>query len=343
MANAQLVEKLELLGQSAREKSVIEVKLRLTKEEYHPKPKEKELLKATKPSKKVIQTMTCCVLACLIVGVILVASAISSYSKMSKLNGIIDDPGEKYELWLASWSNAESFSDLKEGWNDVEQDWNDRGVNVDWTYIEEVQSNMWGDIYSDRFDKELMSSLTDDADGYNMAGATKVFFALVLIIPIIICARKKKKHLKEWQKAMDHFTEVTKENEVLKKYNEEELPKLIREWEEKKPEMYAEYEKHMNSLRAKMAELDEIISQHAHLLPADHHYYAEDIASIIKRGRAHDVEEARKLYDEESQALWEKQRAARDRCSNCANSKSCDYFVKEGFRTSGEVCPAYRP
>ena len=99
----------------------------------------------------------------------------------------------------------------------------------------------------------------------------------------------------------------------------------------------------MNSLRTKVTQLDEVISQYAHLLPNDYHYWAEDIASIINRGHAHDIEEAIELYDEERHALWEKQRAARDRCSNCANSKSCDYFVKEGFRTSGEVCPAYRP
>ena len=362
MDNLTLIEQLNDLGKSTREKNlIIKYKLSRTKEEYHPKPEAKELVKIKKPSKKAVQRTTLGIFLCVLIGSILVLSAIPSYSKMNDIIAVIDDPGEKYEAWLNLWDTAEDFSDLEEGWGAVEQEWNSRGVDVDWEYIKEVESDLGGFVFLERFDEQLMYSLSNDADGCNTAGAAKIIGGIGLIIPIIIFAIKRKQHLKVWREAMEPYNKIAKDNEIAKKYNDEELPKLIREWEEKAPEMYAKYEEEMGAHRAKVAQLEEIISRYAHLLPENYHYWAEDIASLIIRGSACNIEDAIKLYDEQREKEWEKERkereieqerereqnrkkyAAQDRCRNCANKFSCSYSVKYGFESTGDVCASYRP
>lgn len=363
MDKLTLVEQLNHLSQSTREKErIIDKELSRTKEEYHPQPQAKILIDAKKPNKAPVIILACLLSVFAILCVFVVANAVSSFSKSSDIIDFVDNPGEKYELWLESWDDAEYFSDLEESWSEVAADWKSRKIDVNWSYVEwsyleELEGHS---INSKDFSNQLLGDFSRQADKYTMAGVGKVFIALFLLISSLIFATKMKERYNTWRPKADEFNRISKENDIIRKYNEEELPKLLREWEEKAPEMYAKYEEEMAASQAKLAQLEEVISQYAHLLPEKYHYWADEIASFISCGSACDIQGAIKLYDEQREKEWEEQEvsrkerekereqnrkkyAAQDRCRNCARKYSCSYSVKDGFARTGDVCPSYRP
>ena len=313
--NLELVEQLKTLGKSTLEKDrIIRGELTKTKEQFFPKPVEKELFFVTKPNKKSVVIAACLMASFLVIAIILAVGAVSCYSRVGKISDIIDNPGEKYEAWLESFSNYSYFNELEDGWAEVEADWKSRGVDVDWKYVLTVQQKrIQGAVSSDNYDKQLMKSLEEDVDDCFTEAAPMTFFAIVLIIPTIVFAVKLKNRCKKLREETKRFVETTAKNAPLIKYNEEELPKLIKEWEEKLPEMQVEYERYINSLKVKVTQLDEEISKYEHLLPSKYHHFAEDIAVYIGGGFTCSIDGAIMLFEEKMKNEMAMREAARRR------------------------------
>ena len=338
--NSELIGQLKILGQSTREKErIVRYELTKTKEDFFPKPQAKELNWEKKPEKKALITTVISIVVLFVIWFALTLSAVSDYINVSRFYDVSENPGEEYESWLDSFGDVEYFYELEEGWASVEASWKERGVNVDWEYVLEALDSLKGSITSSNFDDHLKSCIQNDGDDFFGVAAPKTFFALVLIIPIIILAVKLKKQFKKLREETKKYNEIVAENAPLRKYNEEELPKLISEWEEKCPEMYEKYEEHIKSLKAKVTELEEIISTYGHLLSESYHYRANDIALLIESGQAGSIEGAIRILDEKSQRRY----AARERCLSCAKSGLCSWSVKEGFKETGDVCPVFVP
>lgn len=314
----QLAEELGELGKSVDKKHELSGLVDVTEEQYiaaHlPRPEAKPLLTTSAPSKTRMIRTACFFLAFTVLALVLLFSAISSFSKSKKIDELAKDPGEEYEAWLDSFGTVSSFEELEDGWKTVEKAWKKRGVDVDWNFVVNVKDNMYASvIYADRFDQQLFYAIKNEKD-HNSAGTTKLIFFILSLIPMAIFGINTKARYGEWRNATQKHEADLRENEARQKYNKTELPRLLAEREEKLPAVRAEYEDAIRSVREELAEAETEIAKRAHLLPPYYHENAVAIALILVCGRADTLKEAINIFEEDQRAAEladiERQRAA---------------------------------
>ncbi len=306
MDTVKLAEELGELGKNVNRKAELEPRLRVSETDYlamHlPVPRAKSMVSITVPSKTRLIRTGCFFLAFLVLGLVLLFSAISSFSKDKKLTALYNDRGTEYQEWLNSFGTVSTFDELEDGWKTVEKAWKKRGVDVDWDFVVSVKNGIHSTvIYSDVFDRELFRTLQNEKD-HATAGSTKITFFVFTLIPLIIFAINTKARYGEYCDAVKKMEENTAENEQRKTYNDTELPKLLAEREEKLPQVRAEYEDAINTVRSELSEIEAEIVARAHLLPLYYHKHAIDIALILVRGRADTLKEAINIFEEERRA-----------------------------------------